>query len=328
MDAEKKPTQVLLWSQGRTACHLLERMLFSKQPNSKMLWHPFLQGRRTQVPLFTEDSIAKGIPEETRGEYYQAIEDGIKAWEVALAEAEKEHKTLLFHEHPQFALDPQQALIYIDSNKFPPSTSDPTNPTLVPSHLLLHPKTLPILTFRHPAYIVPSAFKFLVYNTSNSIHTSSSTGAEKSYTGISLVTNLHWQRKIYEFYKSHNIDPLVVESSSYQSSPTFVRKICGLAGLNPEAAVFEWDAMPEEEQQKLDPQVRYLMKTLNDSTGLRVELAKKGVEGEDGEDVDLEVLEEEWKQEFGEEAAGFIRREVEAGLEDYRFLRERRVSEE
>lgn len=142
------------------------------------------------------------------------------------------------------------------------------------------------------------------------------------------MTNLHWQRKIYEFYKSHNIDPLVVESSSYQSSPTFVRKICGLAGLNPEAAVFEWDAMPEEEQQKLDPQVRYLMKTLNDSTGLRVELAKKGVEGEDGEDVDLEVLEEEWKQEFGEEAAGFIRREVEAGLEDYRFLRERRVSEE
>lgn len=107
-----------------------------------------------------------------------------------------------------------------------------------------------------------------------------------------------------------------------------MRKICGLAGLNPEAAVFEWDAMPEEEQQKLDPQVRYLMKTLNDSTGLRVELAKKGVEGEDGEDVDLEVLEEEWKQEFGEEAAGFIRREVEAGLEDYRFLRERRVSEE
>lgn len=99
MDAEKKPTQVLLWSQGRTACHLLERMLFSKQPNSKMLWHPFLQGRRTQVPLFTEDSIAKGIPEETRGEYYQAIEDGIKAWEVALAEAEKEVKTLPHHNH-------------------------------------------------------------------------------------------------------------------------------------------------------------------------------------------------------------------------------------
>ncbi|CAK1359283.1 unnamed protein product [Cercospora beticola] len=333
MNAQKKPTQVLLWSQGRTACHLLERMLFSKQPNAKMLWHPFLQGRRTQVPLFPEDSIARGIPEETRGEYHEAVHNGIQEWEKALEEAEKEHKTLLFHEHPQFALDPQQAITYINSSNTkspPPTTSTPTNPTLIPSHLLLHPKTVPILTFRHPAYIVPSAFKFLVYNTSNSIHSSSSPNqaAEKSYTGISLVTNLHWQRALYEFYKFHNITPLVVESSSYQSSPTFVRKVCGLAGLDPEAAVFERDAMPEEEQEKLDPQVRYLMKTLNDSTGLRVELAKRGMgEGEDGE-VDLEVLEGEWKREFGEEAAGFIRREVEAGLEDYAFLRERRVRED
>ena len=142
------------------------------------------------------------------------------------------------------------------------------------------------------------------------------------------MTNLHWQRTLYEFYKSHNITPLVVESSSYQSSPTFVRKICGLAGLDPEAAVFEWDAMPEEQQEKLVPQVRYLMKTLNDSTGLRVELAKRGG-GDDGEEVvNLEGLEGEWKREFGEEAAGFIRREVEAGLEDYAFLRDRRVRED
>lgn len=107
-----------------------------------------------------------------------------------------------------------------------------------------------------------------------------------------------------------------------------MRKICGLAGLDPEAAVFEWDAMPEEQQEKLVPQVRYLMKTLNDSTGLRVELAKRGG-GDDGEEVvNLEGLEGEWKREFGEEAAGFIRREVEAGLEDYAFLRDRRVRED
>ncbi|PPJ55982.1 hypothetical protein CBER1_03564 [Cercospora berteroae] len=249
-----------------------------------------------------------------------------------------QHKTLLFHEHPQFALDPHQAITYINSSNNnnekspppPPPTSTPPHPTLIPSHLLLHPNTVPILTFRHPAYIVPSVFKFLVYNTSNSIHSSTSPNqaAEKSHTGISLVTNLRWQRQIYEFYNFHNINRLVVESSSYQTSPTFVRKICTLAGLDPEAAVFEWDAMPEGEQERLDPQVRYLMKTLNDSTGLRVELAKRGG-GEDGEeDVDLEVLEGEWKREFGEEAAGFIRREVEKGLEDYRFLRERRVRED
>ncbi|WPA98071.1 uncharacterized protein RHO25_002682 [Cercospora beticola] len=337
MNAQKKPTQVLLWSQGRTACHLLERMLFSKQPNAKMLWHPFLQGRRTQVPLFPEDSIARGIPEETRGEYHEAVHAGIKEWEKALEEAEKEHKSNHSTKPSSSTNTPNSPSTHnkpyptsTPKNQPSPPASTPTNPTLIPSHLLLHPQTLPILTFRHPAYIIPSAFKFLVYNTSNSIHSSSSPNqaAEKSYMGISLVTSLHWQRKLYEFYKFHNIDPLVVESSSYQSSPTFVRKVCKLAGLDPEAAVFEWDKMEEEDQEKLDPQVRYLMKTLNDSTGLRVELAKRGMgEGEDGE-VDLEVLEGEWKREFGEEAAGFIRREVEAGLEDYAFLRERRVRED
>lgn len=59
-----------------------------------MLWHPFLQGRRTQVPLFTEDSIAKGIPDDTRGEYHEAINNGIKEWEKVLKEAEKEVKPI------------------------------------------------------------------------------------------------------------------------------------------------------------------------------------------------------------------------------------------
>ena len=84
----KKSSQVILWSQGRTACHLLEKMLFSKQPNAKILWHPFLAAREQQVPLLSEESIAAGIPHESRAKHDEQQKIAIEKWQAALDEAQ------------------------------------------------------------------------------------------------------------------------------------------------------------------------------------------------------------------------------------------------
>lgn len=62
-------------------------MLFSQQPNSKFLWHPFARTRPAQIKLFAEESIAAGMPEGLRKEYIACVDEGNVAWEKGLEEA-------------------------------------------------------------------------------------------------------------------------------------------------------------------------------------------------------------------------------------------------
>ncbi|KAI5357479.1 hypothetical protein Slin15195_G038410 [Septoria linicola] len=144
---------------------------------------------------------------------------------------------------------------------------------------------------------------------------------ESNHSGILITTNLRWQRELYDWYLSNNITPILVEAEDYMTSPAYVKKICKAAGLDEDAAVFKWEKVPEEEQKKMHPQVQILLKTLMNSEGLRPELAVKG-----GASVEVEKEEEKWRVEFGEEAARFVRSEVEANMEDYWYLRERKLA--
>lgn len=81
------PSQVILFSQGRTACHLLERMV-SSQPNTHLLWHPMAPARPSQIAVLREDSVKQGIPADVRQPYEDAVNAGITAWEKAFEECQ------------------------------------------------------------------------------------------------------------------------------------------------------------------------------------------------------------------------------------------------
>lgn len=85
-NSTSRPTQVIYFSHPRAACHLLERML-SKQPGVQYSWHPYASTRPAQIPLWTEDSVAAGIPDDVRKPYLAAVDQGNAAWEKALVEA-------------------------------------------------------------------------------------------------------------------------------------------------------------------------------------------------------------------------------------------------
>ena len=216
------------------------------------------------------------------------------------------------HEHPQFALNIDRAAPYAKSEWKSPLIKAPQNVTAAPDSLLLHPGTIPIFTFKHPAYICRDAYRFFVMILGE-VHSSPAQ--------VLVTSNLRWQNELSAWYAANGIEPIVVESEDYVTSPELVKEVCRRAGLEENAACFKWDKVPQEEQEKMDPHIQFLLKTLMNSEGVRPELARSNRDQE----VDLDVEEEKWKEEFGEEGAKFIRMEVEAFLPDYEDLRARKL---
>lgn len=61
--------------------------MLSKQPKTQYCWHPFAIARPSQILMFTDESIATGIPGEKRQPYLEIIEQANIAWKEALENA-------------------------------------------------------------------------------------------------------------------------------------------------------------------------------------------------------------------------------------------------
>lgn len=83
-------SQILLISQPRTGCHLLERILTSKQVNARLLAHP----AQLSVPPLTKwmdfDTFSDGMPNDLLVEYLEHVKQGNITWEQALQDTKKE----------------------------------------------------------------------------------------------------------------------------------------------------------------------------------------------------------------------------------------------
>lgn len=84
------PTQVILFSNPRTACHLLERILTSQQTDISKLYHP------TEPAVGLVNSASFSTPSQensgmsTASEYEEEIQKGVGKWEQALEKAKQE----------------------------------------------------------------------------------------------------------------------------------------------------------------------------------------------------------------------------------------------
>lgn len=80
-------SQILFLSQPRTACHLLERMLVSQQPDVNKLAHPFASARASQRRLLQDQT--SGEPSvEVVSALRLAWEEGFETWKEAVKDAE------------------------------------------------------------------------------------------------------------------------------------------------------------------------------------------------------------------------------------------------
>jgi hypothetical protein len=181
------------------------------------------------------------------------------------------------------------------------------NFSLVPNTLLLRPGTIPLISIRDPRLAVPSAYRVL--ERMNLPHA----GSRAFFLGTTCNV---WNCVLYNFYKAHGVEAVVVDADDYMTSETFVRRLCGRLGLEPSEVRFEWEAVSGEQKEKeIHPMQYASQNTLYESSGVIAGRAARG--------VDFGDVEMKWREEFGEDA-GLVEEMVGLAMPHYRYLYERR----
>lgn len=90
LNSKMSTSQILLISQPRTGCHLLERILTSKQDNALLLAHPAQLSVPPLIKWMDSDSFSDGMPDDMLAEYQGHVEQGNVTWEKTLQSTKEE----------------------------------------------------------------------------------------------------------------------------------------------------------------------------------------------------------------------------------------------
>ncbi|KAK4494886.1 hypothetical protein PRZ48_014242 [Zasmidium cellare] len=306
MSPKEPTTQILLFSQPRTGCHLLERMLSKQSRIHTYLQHPFgISSRYPRAWLLAEPLVQ--ISAELSQKHDAQMQKGEKRWRKGLATTESKNKALYVHFHPLFALKPDVVYDYL-SNGPAVAPRSIRKPLSVPDELLLMKGTVPLLTIRNPRLQVPSLYRV------------SRDTLPGGVGGVDLLASAtpRWNRLLHDWYTANGIQPLVVDADDYMSSEAFVRHLCSISGLDPDEALIKWDKTNRDmDMNQYEKNHSAIQKTLFASQGPEARRASQN--------VDLDAEERGWDAEFGVQGARLVRETVQTVSGDYEYLRERRV---
>jgi hypothetical protein len=88
-------------------------------------------------------------------------------------------------------------------------------------------------------------------------------------------------------------------------------------GMDPTKVQSTWSPISKEEGEKMTKTAQRMLSTLNASNGIMQEKSSAN--------IDVATEAKKWKEEFGEEGAQKLEKWVRAAMDDYMYLRERRL---
>lgn len=240
-----------------------------------------------------------------RNSLWQPSTDGSKK-DTDKRQADK--SVLFVHSHPFFPVLTDKIFEYMKSlTSSKPYHLRDENFTLVPDSLLLRPGTIPLISIRDPRLTVPSAYRVLErMNLPN--------GGSRAFF-LETTCNI-WNCVLYNYYKSHGIEPIIVDADDYMTDEMFVRNLASKLGLDPVKMKFEWDAVTDRQKEtEIHPMLYASQNTLYESSGV--------IAGRAAKNCDFSDVPDKWKEEFGDDA-GMIEEMVGVAEPHYQYLYERR----
>ncbi|GAA5842562.1 hypothetical protein JCM11251_004904 [Rhodosporidiobolus azoricus] len=218
------PSNVILWCHPRSASTMFECMLLTRQDEFRVLHEP-----AGEAWYYGKERISKRFGEEERKKSGNTEETYEKSWR-AISER---HPTLR-----TFSKDMAQYLIdlCLPPGSVAPSLSHtpttPSNPTLIPTPLLLAPHIKHTFLIRHPAKAVPSYARLC--------HPGSETGFEYFDPKEMGYKEL---RKLFDFVKQETGEtPLLIEAEGLLENPTETVKMwCKEAGIEFDESMLDWE---------------------------------------------------------------------------------------
>lgn len=211
------------------------------------------------------------------------------------------------HHHTFYTVSPDNLREYISATQPSAVNTRARNITLLSDESLLRPGTVALFTIRHPVLTVVSAYRAM-----NATHTG---GSRAAYM---IGMNVGFTRELYDWYVSKgSANAIVVDADDYMTSEAFIRHLADTIGLDPHLVTVSWPKLTQKGREEMHPVLLAVQNTLVESEGLDPSRAAKN--------VDVNIEEEKWRGEFGEEVAELLGELVGMAMPHYLYLHERRL---
>lgn len=314
MTTPPPPIHNALLTIPRTASNLLVRILnLENQPS--ILRHPsdgylFLSTMRFKGENDMHSRFYSAWTPSERSGMNDVFASCVADWMRLVEDAEAQRKGTCVKEHVNWMVRPDVEDAVVEEGYV-------GNPICIPDAFLRDKLRLTLL-IRHPALVVPSLLRSALDN--EGLEVVMEEGAEER---MRREVSYRWHVALYEMlanerYSSREEDvkyPIVLDAADL-GNEVLMKKYAGAIGLNPRFFRFVWDAESAEGKNKVDARMR---DTLLASKGIVVEKLSGN------EDFDLERLDDEWRQEFGEVLGNIVGRLVRGSIPEYKWLWERRL---
>jgi hypothetical protein len=318
MRSSTSPTHNILFTLPRTGSNLLIRIL--NLPNQPSISSHSSDGYfflPTQLYRYTHHLAGRPVSSWTstqRTGMDFALSSSFTSWKGFVDEANNQGKSTYIKEHINWLTRPIIETAYIHDAEYASETCNP-NLTCIPNAFFRDVRATFLI--RHPALVVPSLVRVALKNEGrDEVMTDA---AEKTMMWESTYT---WHVEMYRFLgKTPSGDeeitfPIILDASDL-ADRMLVRKYAAAVGLDKDAVRFEWDVTGlKEGEMGMEERMK---ETLLKSEGLVLEKLARV------EELDIEVLKGEWKEEFGVELGDRVARLVESAMGDYEWLWERRI---
>lgn len=170
----------------------------------------------------------------------------------------------------------------------------------------------PTFLIRHPALIFTSLFRMYRREGFGRL------GGEPN----AIELTLRWNRALFDFYEARFGAearwPVVLDADDVMLHPRLVERYAGVAGLDPARLLFSWERVPGEEMERISAMERDAQLSLYGSE--KVDLGKVGGR------IDVEEEAVKWREEFGDETGRRLEGLVKACMDDYEYMRSKRLT--
>lgn len=197
------------------------------------------------------------------------------------------------------------------------------NPSVIPDSFFT--AWSPIILVRHPALAFPSYYRMML-----GIEKGNPERMREIEPKLVATMTLRWTRELYEWlaanWEQHEgiskaaggHEPIVLDADDFQREPKLIERLCEKIGLDASLVRSTWNPATEEEMQRENPFWKHSKTTLFGSSGI--------VLGKTFEGRSLEGEVVKWVEEFGEDVAMKLKAWVVDAMEDYEYLKSKRLT--
>ncbi|PLB34773.1 uncharacterized protein BDW47DRAFT_120123 [Aspergillus candidus] len=326
--------RIFLFAQPRTTSYLLTQMLGLKgQP--RVHWEPSCVSVFAPIAgllIELEDKPVEQWTADEKSRVRAGFQQAFDALDRYLRDGETRDKIVFAKDHCNLMWNPAAG-----DGKRSTAPGDPyftvgppdevvdeattvKNPTILPDGYL--GSWIPVFLIRHPALVFPSFCRGALEAAAQSTlcHDRMKIGKHLreqlsfSYTRCLYDWYTNYFREMGEKDGASPTSPVLLDSSDLINEPRLVFALAEKLGLDQSKVQFTWDSGGYS---YADESKNIFRRTLNSSTGV---IKNKAVV-----DPNMVVLEQKWKEEFGDELKDVISNCVRAAMPDYEYLRDKRL---